>query len=187
MNLSMDLYRWLMHGLCVSHGYREMSRILRNQFFMLSRPAGGLLCRYLREMVWIWCTSHVGFPSWFYKQNNYHPIHDFAIDLDNVWKWLGFNQKYNAKRVLDKFFVLDKDYKILLLRDEEQDGERHGGHNKQTILLNIHTFKRLCMKAATTKADQIQTDAPPSHSCTLLFSRCNGRCGGRGLGFNQSW
>jgi len=36
----------------------------------------------------------------------YHPIHDFAIDLDNVWKWIGFCQKAMAKRLLETFFVI---------------------------------------------------------------------------------
>jgi len=53
----------------------------------------------------------------------YHPIHDFAIYLDNVWKWIGFCQKYNAKRVLETFFVLDKDYKCLLHKLAEQTSE----------------------------------------------------------------
>ena len=77
------------------------------------------------------------------------------IDLDDVWKWLGFQQKYNAKRTLDKHFLVDKDYKILLLRSDERPTGQHGGHNKDTILLNVKTFKLLCIKAGTTKADEI--------------------------------
>ena len=41
-------------------------------------------------------------------------IIDFVVDLDNIWEWLGFNQKYAAKRLLEKYFILDNDYKILL-------------------------------------------------------------------------
>ena len=40
------------------------------------------------------------FLSSFYCYLNHHPINDFVIDLDHVWKWLGFNQKYNAERLL---------------------------------------------------------------------------------------
>ena len=47
----------------------------------------------------------------FYCWLNYHPINDFIIDLDNIWKWLGFSQKDNAKRLLEKNFILEKDYK----------------------------------------------------------------------------
>jgi phage anti-repressor protein len=70
---------------------------------------------------------------------------------------LGFTQKVNAKRVLDKNFILDKDYKVLLFQNEEQVNQKgkHGGHNKESIMMNINTFKSLCMKAGTKKADQI--------------------------------
>lgn len=97
------------------------------------------------------------FLASFYCYLNYNPKEDFVIDLDNVWKWLGFNQKYNAKRVLEKNFIIDVDYKNLLLRSEEQNSEekKHGGCNKETFLLTIHAFKRFCLKADTKKADQI--------------------------------
>ena len=95
------------------------------------------------------------FVSSFYCYLNHHPINDYVIDLDNIWKWLGFNQKYNAKRLLEKFFVIDKDYKVLLIRTEEQTSDGRGGHNKQTILLNIKTFKLFCIKADTKKANEI--------------------------------
>ena len=54
------------------------------------------------------------FLSSFYCYLNCDPINDFVIDLDNVWKWLDFGQKVNAKRVLEKNFQVDKDYKNLL-------------------------------------------------------------------------
>jgi hypothetical protein len=94
------------------------------------------------------------FLSSFYCYLNYHPINDFVIDLDNIWKWLGFFQKENAKRLLEKQFILDKDYKILsILKDEQKKGS--GGHNKKKILLNVKTFKSLCLKTGTKKADEI--------------------------------
>jgi predicted GIY-YIG superfamily endonuclease len=86
---------------------------------------------------------------------NYHQTTDFVIDLDNVWEWLGFNQKYGAKRVLERHFNIDTDYKNLLPRSGEQDGNNHGGHNKEVIMLNIKTFKLFCLKAGTKKADEI--------------------------------
>lgn len=95
------------------------------------------------------------FVTSYYCFLNYHPTNDYVIDLDNVWKWLGFSQKAMAKRCLEKHFVLDKDYKNSLCRMAKQDGDQHGGQNKETILLNVQTFKRFCMKAGTKKADQI--------------------------------
>lgn len=53
------------------------------------------------------------FVSSFYCYLNYNKRTDFVIDLDNVWRWLGFNQKYNAKYMLEKNFITDKDYKII--------------------------------------------------------------------------
>ena len=45
------------------------------------------------------------FLSSFYCYLNYNKT-DFVIDLDNIWKWLGFNQKFNAKRLLEKQFII---------------------------------------------------------------------------------
>jgi hypothetical protein len=95
------------------------------------------------------------FVTSYYCFLNYHSTNDYVIDLDNVWKWLGFSQKAMAKRNLEKHFILDKDYKNSLCRSAERDGDQHGGQNKVTILLNVQTFKRFCMKAGTKKADQI--------------------------------
>lgn len=67
------------------------------------------------------------------------------MDLDNVWKWLGFNQKYNAKYLLEKNFKIDIDYKNLAheLSGASLEKEKHGGQNKQTILLTIKCFTPL--------------------------------------------
>ena len=95
------------------------------------------------------------FLSSFYCYLNCDPINDFVIDLDNVWKWLDFGQKVNAKRVLEKNFQIDKDYKNLLCQSAKQNDKTHGGHNKETIMLNVNTFKKFCLKAGTKKADEI--------------------------------
>jgi len=95
------------------------------------------------------------FVTSFYCYLNYHQTTDFVIDLDNVWEWLGFNQKYGAKRVLERHFNIDTDYKNLLPRSGEQDGNNHGGHNKEVIMLNIKTFKLFCIKAGTQKANEL--------------------------------
>jgi len=95
------------------------------------------------------------FVASFYCYLNCDKKNDFIIDLDNVWKWLGFSSKYNAKRFLEQQFILNKDYKLLLLPTEEQTAHIKGGHNKQTILLTIDTFKKFCLKAGTKKADEV--------------------------------
>ena len=42
------------------------------------------------------------FLSSFYCYLKYDSKNDFVIDLDNIWGWLGFHQKYEAKRCLEK-------------------------------------------------------------------------------------
>jgi hypothetical protein len=93
--------------------------------------------------------------SSFYCYLNYHSKNDFVIDLDNIWQWLGFSTKQKIRILLEKKFTTEKDYKILLNHQVNQKKEQRGGHNKETILLNIHTFKLLCIKAATSKANEI--------------------------------
>jgi len=80
---------------------------------------------------------------------------DFVIDLDNIWQWLGFGQKVNAKRVLEKNFTINKDYKLSLCQLAKQTNSAKGGHNKEVFMLNINTFKKFCLKSETKKADEI--------------------------------
>ena len=93
------------------------------------------------------------FVASFYCFLNYDKKNDFVIDFDNVWKWLGFSRKDNSKRLLEKFFTIDIDYKVALLQSVERKNE--GGFNKETIMLNINTFKKFCLKADTKKADEV--------------------------------
>jgi len=95
------------------------------------------------------------FVASFYCFLKYNQRNDFVIDLDNIWKWMGYNQKVKAKTLLEKNFKLDIDYKILLCQQGKQHIHVHGGHNKETILLTIRTFKLFCLKAGTEKATQI--------------------------------
>ena len=94
------------------------------------------------------------FVTSFYCYLNCDQKNDFVIDLDNVWKWLGFSQKQRARELLEKQFVLDNDYKKLSSLSSKAK-KSHGGHNKETIMLNVKTFKSLCLKAGTKKADEI--------------------------------
>ena len=80
------------------------------------------------------------FIASFYCYINHNKNTDFVINLDNIWEWLGFNKKSNAKRALEKHFVLDTDYKSSFLNPEERTKEGRGGNNKEIISLNIKTF-----------------------------------------------
>ena len=84
---------------------------------------------------------------------------------------MGFSQKYHAKRLIQNNFIIDKDYKILILFKEEQDFitnddeiiphpkkeliKSHGGNNKEIIMMNRFYFKTFCLKSYTKKTDEI--------------------------------
>jgi hypothetical protein len=40
-------------------------------------------------------------------------------------------------------------------KQEPSEEKKHGGHNKETIMLTIKTFKLFCIKAETKKAKEI--------------------------------
>lgn len=91
----------------------------------------------------------------------------FVISLDDIWKWLGFARIDPCKRLLIKHFVEKKDYKIILGQhlniqtllpqpvEQNSDTENRGGHNKQTIMMTVNTFNKLCMKASTSRSNDI--------------------------------
>ena len=94
------------------------------------------------------------FLSCFYCYLNYNDT-DYVIDLDNVWEWMGFQQKSNAKQLLEKYFCNNTDYKIFAPEVAGAKKEGRGGHNKEVILMTIRTFKLFCLKAGTKKANEI--------------------------------
>ena len=97
------------------------------------------------------------FIASFYSYLNYHKTDDYIVDLDNIWKWLGFNKKYNATTCLEKYFKLDNDYKKTApdASGAVFKAKKNGGQNIQKYYLNVKTFKSLCLRAQTKKADEI--------------------------------
>lgn len=89
---------------------------------------------------------------------NYHPTNDYPINLENVYKMLGFANKGNAMKTIKSNFTKDEDYKTLLFPMEKQKNtdETRGGHNREDIMLNVDTFKNLCMIAKTGKGKEIR-------------------------------
>ena len=88
-----------------------------------------------------------------YMYLNYHPTNDFPIDLETIWKMLGFANKGNSKRTLENNFIKGEDFHISLLPTEKQV---HGGANKETITLNTDTFKNMCMLAKTDAGKEVR-------------------------------
>lgn len=112
------------------------------------------------------------FVSSLYNYLNYDSKKDFIIELESIWKWLGFGRKEECKRVLTKHFNKDIDYKITLFtnktyeqktapqvggvpRENALKGLGGEGKLKEKILMTINTFKKLCLKSNTKKADDI--------------------------------
>jgi hypothetical protein len=95
------------------------------------------------------------FVSSFYCYLNYNQKTDFVIDLDNVWKWLGFAQKVKAKALLERHFVLDIDYTRPFSHVGKMTINVKGGKNKDVFMLSVKTFKSLCLKAGTKKSNDI--------------------------------
>ena len=81
-------------------------------YFKAAKALGDILIVGVNSDAWL--TRKKGSPFMPYKERaeivrNIVGV-DFVIDFDSVWKWLGFTRKDNAKRLLDKFFVVNIDY-----------------------------------------------------------------------------
>jgi phage anti-repressor protein len=95
--------------------------------------------------------------SWFitnfFVYLNYHPTDEYPINLGNIFKLIGFAHKKNAKRTLENNFVEGEDYKVVLLpREQNSDG----GRPEEEILMNVDTFKNLCLITKTEKSKRIR-------------------------------
>lgn len=88
----------------------------------------------------------------FYCFLNHDSEKDFIIEFDNVWKWVDFSRKDSAKKLLEKYFKVGIDYKIVFRQSLEC---AHSGRPSETILLTINCFKKFCLKAGTKKADEV--------------------------------
>ena len=54
------------------------------------------------------------FLASFYSYLNYNK-HEFVIDLDDIWQWLGFSEKSKCKKLLVNNFIEENNYKIAQL------------------------------------------------------------------------
>ena len=89
-----------------------------------------------------------------YMYMNYHATNDYLINLEDVYKMIGFANKGNAMKTIKSNFVENEDYKIALFHMEKRKNE--GGFNKETVMLNTDTFKNLCMIVKTDKGKEIR-------------------------------
>jgi phage anti-repressor protein len=102
------------------------------------------------------------FVANFYCYLNFNQKTDFVINLDRIWKWLGYSRVDHCKTLLLKNFKENIDYKIEKGFPEDagkpkllQEQKNLGGRPSEYITLTVNCFKKLCLKARTEKADQI--------------------------------
>jgi len=81
-----------------------------------------------------------------YMCTNFNPTTDFPVNLDHVYKNMGFANKGNAMKTIKSNFTKDEDYKISLVPKEKSSW---GGSGSDKVLLNIDTYKTLCMLVKT--------------------------------------
>lgn len=106
-----------------------------------------------------------------YVYTNYHPTNDYPINLENIYKMIGFANKGNAMKTIKNNFTEGEDYKVALFRMENRKNEGSqvffrmeknlkekdvGGRPKEDVMLNVDTFKNLCMLAKTEKGKSIR-------------------------------
>jgi hypothetical protein len=103
------------------------------------------------------------FVGSFYCYLNY-TRDDFVIDIKEIWSWLGFDRVDSCKRTLAKHFIENVDYKISFASSIHEANyfppscgikTETRGRPAEKITMNIETFKKLCMKSNTKKADEV--------------------------------
>lgn len=88
----------------------------------------------------------------------HHDPNDFVVDLDDVWEWMGFSTKGNAKTLLMKYFREDaEDFAFADAKANLGALQNGGGMNRQRIMLSLDTFEDFCMRAGTSKAQMVRT------------------------------
>jgi hypothetical protein len=59
---------------------------------------------------------------------------EFVVDLDDIWSWLGFSRKDPAKRVLEKNFKPEIDFKLVSHQLVEN---LQGGRPSEKFMMNL--------------------------------------------------
>ena len=84
-----------------------------------------------------------------YKNNP----NDFIVNFDEVYKWIGYGTKSDAKKVLTREnngFKINKDFRLI-----RRTPDKSNGRPVENIVLTINCFKKFCLKASTVQADKI--------------------------------
>ena len=112
------------------------------------------------------------FVSSFYCYLNYDKNIDFVADLDDVWKWLGFKQKIDAKRLLEKHFKLDIDYKNASNLGETVLNNDKSALDKTKAVLNQETSAYQFGTATLNQEKQPKQNGGQNKQTILLTIKC---------------
>jgi phage anti-repressor protein len=92
-----------------------------------------------------------------YMYLNYNSTLDYPINLETVYKMIGFANKGNAMKTIKSNFTKDEDYKTIIFPMEKNKlTEETRGRKEETIMLNVDTFKSLCMLVKTPEGKKIR-------------------------------
>jgi len=80
-----------------------------------------------------------------------HTAEPYPVDFDQVWLWLGYSKKANAKRRLE---LPELKNEIVMLKAEQQTGS--GGHNREKIMMSVDGFKLMAMLTQTDRGPQVR-------------------------------
>ena len=84
-----------------------------------------------------------------YCQFNYDKENDYIIDINNIWKWLGFSKKSDVIKILEENYYQNDDYIIMYHKVNDNDIE-------ESFLLSMNTFRSFCrITANTSKTKEI--------------------------------
>ena len=75
-----------------------------------------------------------------------------TVDLDRVWKWLGYSKKESAKRLLTQRYVNGSDF----ITTSCQVSAGRGGHNREVVMMTTETFRTFSMLAGTRRAADVR-------------------------------
>ena len=114
--------------------------------------------------------EHQWFISNLFIYMNYDQKIDFPINIETAVKLLGFAHKKNAKRTLENNFIKNQDYKIIFTKKtHEKNPATHlgeaailsknlggAGLNEEEIMLNIDTFKNMCLLVKSEKGKMVR-------------------------------
>jgi len=84
------------------------------------------------------------------------PLKDFVVDIDEVWEYVGLHSKAYTKKVLQRRFVLDTDYKIMETQHVSQTVENIREYTRTKMVTTPNGFIELCIVANTYRSKQVR-------------------------------